>query len=302
MSSRIRPSARAITAAAFALLCGAVATCSNPTDDTPNKLPDPVGAQGDGGGDATCGTCDCLKPGTWYRYTELQLTSIDYHEDHVITQVLNPLRQADIDGGELDFFMEVQKVSASEVVVRVVNGARIANGTEICLLEYTGVEVVHPRQGCCLGASKETGMNVYAGTHVNPKNCAPNLPVKHVIPVRKAVLDTKVMPDGVDGCSEVTGTLISGSLAVAALEKTCTCLNPGKQAEACGDLDASFDDGKKPGCGGCSDKYQNLMSLLTKFNPKLTFECTAPDGSPAACLSARFKGVRIDSPPKPCPK
>jgi len=301
MSPRFRHLAPVTSTAILAALCAAAATCASPVDDTPNKLPEPV-VKADGNANTDCGTCDCLKEGIWYRFTSLELTSIDDHENHLITQVLNPLWEADIKGGELNFFMEVQKVSASEVTVRVVNGARIAGGDELCLLPYTGVEMIHPRNGCCLGDSKKTAMNVYAGTHVNPKNCAPSLPVKHAIPVRNAVLQARLQPDAVDGCSEVSGTVVSGSLSVASLQKTCTCLNPGKKAEACGDLEPDFkDEGKDPGCAGCSKKYQNLFSLLTKFPPKLTFKCTDPEGKPAACLTARYTGVRVDAAPKPCP-
>lgn len=299
MPRRLRHSSRLPLIVVACLLSLTLATCSNPTDDSANVLPSSKGAT-DGGGDSGCGQCDCLKVGTWYRFKELVLTSIDGYKDHAITQVLNPFWQTDIDNDELNFFMEVQKVSATEVTMRVVNGARVANGEDVCLLPYTAVEVIHPRQGCCLGASKPTGMNVYAGTDANPKNCAPYLPVKHAIPVRNAILDTKVIPDAVDGCTEVTGTLISGALGIAALKETCTCLNPNKPAEACETLSANFDDGKDPGCGGCSSKYQNLWSLLTKFKPALTFSCQTPDGEPAACLSARFSGVKIDAPPPDC--
>ncbi len=301
MSSRQRPARGVALTALFALLCAAAVMCSNPTDDSVNKLPEPVITGDGGGGGGDCGACDCIKVGDWYRFTELQLVTIDNMEGHAITQVLNPIWQADIDKDQLNFYMEVKAVSATEAVMRVVNGARVANATEVCLLEYTSVEVIHPRKGCCLNASKPTSMNVYAGTNLNPKNCAPSLPVPHAIPVRKAVLETRLMPDAVDGCSEVSGTVLAGSLARSALAKICTCLGVGQDAEKCGLPDPAYDDGKELGCNGCSKNYLNLLSLMVPFKPTLPFGCTAEDDSPAACLTARFAGARIDAPPKACP-
>ena len=299
MPSRPRPSWRLALFVGFGALVAGVATCSNPTDDSENVLPMPAAA-GDGhAGPASCGKCDCMKVGVWYRFDQLALTSIDGHTEHGLMNNLNDLWKADIAANQLNFYMEVKAVSDTEVTMRVVNGARIANGTEICLLDYTAVEVIHPRDGCCLGASKTTAMNVYAGTDLQPKNCAPSLPVKHAIPVGTAVLDTLVFPDAVDGCNEVTGAVLSGSLPVASLEKICTCLSG--TAEDCGDLDPGFTDGKAVGCAGCSSKYFNLMTLLSVFKPKLSFECTSADGKPAACLTARFSGVKIDAPPNSCP-
>ena len=298
MLSRLRPSWRLALGLGVVLIVGATSTCSNPTDDSENYLPVPTKGGDGGGGPVACGKCDCLKAGTWYRFNELSLTSLDGYTEHGLMNNLNDLWKADIAANQLNFFMEVKDVSDTEVTMRVVNGARLADKEELCLLDYTSVLVVHPRNGCCLGASKTTAMNVYAGTDANPKNCAPSLPVKHAIPVGNAVLDTVVLNDAVDGCDEVSGTVLSGTLAVESLENICTCLSG--VAEKCGTPDPSFVDGKELGCAGCNSNFFNLMTFLKVYPPKLGFNCSSADGKPAACLTAHFSGLKIDAPPPDC--
>ena len=135
-------------------------------------------------------------------------------------------------------------------------------------------------------------MNVYAGTEVNKKNCAPKNEVPHSIEVRKAVMKADFSSD----CGQLlNGKVVTGSLSQAALEQTCTCVNPGKLAEECGIIDPTF---KGNSCDGCNDKYQNLKTLLENFGP-LQWKCEV-GGKPAVCLEASFAAERIDKAPEVC--
>ncbi len=273
---------------------------TSPTNEKANLLA--VADTGAGGSDAADGTvgdtggklaCDCLKEGDWYRFDTLQVKSLDGGPHNVIG-VLNSLWTSDIKGKELNFYFRVEKVSATEVTVKVVNGARVDGTTdETCLLPYTEALLVHPRNGCTLDESAPSAMNVYAGTQTNKKNCAPKNEVPHSIEVRKAVMKAEVTSD----CGKViNGLVVSGALGRTALEQTCTCVNPGKGAEECGELDPSFKGGD---CDGCSSKYQNLKTLLQNFG-ELKWACEV-DGKPAVCLQATFSAVRLDQAPKICP-
>lgn len=282
-----------------ALALGAVGGCENKVDDTPNNLPQSSDAKVEEVS-AECAGCDCLKADTWYRFTTLELVSLDGDPKHSVIAVLNGLWASDIKNKELNFYMHIQEVSATEVKTEIVNGAREANGTEVCLLDYTRTPVVHPRAGCCLKDSGLAGMNVYAGTPIHPKNCAPTLDVPNAIPVRQSILQAMITDNAADGCTTIDGKVTQGVLSLASLKKTCTCLNPGQPAEKCEELIPSYDDGKDPGCGGCNSKFQNLHSLLSKFKPPLSFSCKDADGGPATCLTARYDAVRIDAPPPLC--
>ena len=249
---------------------------------------DTAGQETSGGG----GSCGCVKVGDWYRFDQLQIDTIDNGPHNVII-VLNPLWKQDVENLELNFYLQVTGVSDDEITFEVVNGARV-DGTldKVCLLPYTSAKLVHPRQGCEFKESQPSAMNVYAGTESNRKNCAPTIDVPHSIAVRKAVLKAKMTDD----CSRIIeGKVVSGALAQAALEKTCTCVNPGKRAEECQTLDASFEGNS---CDGCNEKYQNLKTLLLNFG-ELKWACDV-DGAPAACLEASFSAVKVDGPPPTC--
>lgn len=272
------------------IVTGEAAT--SPTDGTENKLNTGDTGQTAVDGGATGGECNCLKEGDWYRFDALSVVTLDNGKHNVIP-ILNNLWKQDIIGKELNFFFQVQKVTATEVTVQVINGARV-NGTkdQVCLLPYTAAQLTHPRAGCALKDSKPSSMNVYAGTEANKKNCAPALKVPHAIEVRNAIMRTEFSSD----CSKVIkGEVVEGALAQASLEKTCTCVNPGQGAETCGEVDPSF---KGNDCDGCNSKYQNLKTLLQNFG-ELAWKCEV-DGKPAACLVGKYTAVRIDKAPDLC--
>jgi hypothetical protein len=298
MSPRLVSLIGLVSAAAVGL-----AACSNPVDEAPNNLnrgEQDVASGGDGAGDGGAPACGCLQPGVVWRFDLLQLDSIDKGQ-HLVQGTLNSLWKKDIAAFELNFFAEVVAVTDAAVRVRVVNAARRAEtASDLCLLPYTGVEMDFPRTGCALGPTPPSGMNVYAGTPANPKNCAPKLPwpgVTHVIPVRGAVLSMLATAD----CQRVDqGVVSAGHLPKTALGLTCTCVTTGKQtAETCGDLDPSYAD---KGCAGCNDKYQNLLDLLKAFSGDkgdLDYLCDEA-GEPAACLTASFAGERVAGLPESC--
>ncbi len=121
------------------------AACSNPVDTTPNKLPTADNSADSSGETAAAGSCGCAKVGTWYRFTELVLTSIDSNPKHLAIQQLNALWKKDIKGWELNFYAELTAVKPGSIEMRVVNGARVAGTTdEVCLVEATAEKITHP--------------------------------------------------------------------------------------------------------------------------------------------------------------
>lgn len=276
----------------------AAAGCENEVETTANKLN--TGATDVVTGDASGGSCDCLKKGMAFRFDKLTLDSID-KGDHSVRIVLNPLWKRDIDNFELNFFAEILDVSATEVKVRIVNGARVAGSvSDVCLLPYTSAEVIFPRDGCGLSPSAPTPMNVYAGTPATPKNCAPAIDVPHSIPVRGAVLEALVAAD----CSRIDNGFVSaGHLPKGALSKTCTCITtPKENSEDCGAPDPTFVDGTKdgtnPGCDGCNARFKNLEAQLNALG-QLEYKCKEGD-EPAACMTASFSGAKVEGLPAVC--
>jgi hypothetical protein len=274
------------------LMFAALVGCSNPVDESPNRLPstDVADAPDVAVPDTSEGGCECLAPGTWFRFDSLALLTID-GGDHPVLPTLNELWSADIKGSELNILLEIEAVSETEVTARVVNGARVDGTTDICELSATAVTLVFPREGCRLLASAESAFNVYAGTETYPKTCSNTLPVKHAIPVSRARLEGTIAPD----CSAIQGGKVpSGGLAQGALDQLCTCLLlPGQAAEACEALEPSYAEAP---CAGCNANYSSLSQLLTAFGD-VGWTCQTETGAPAACITADYGASRVEGPP-----
>ncbi|TNF36869.1 MAG: hypothetical protein EP329_04530 [Deltaproteobacteria bacterium] len=276
----------------------ALGACSNPVDDSENKLPylserDTAVADDV---DATDGGCGCLAVGQWYRFDALVLTSLDGGEHNVI-ETLNGLWAADISHNELNIMLEVTAVSDSEVTFRGAVGARVDGTEDVCVIDASSQTFVFPRSGCSLGPSAPASINVYAGTETYPKNCSTTLPVKHAIPVDGAVLEGR-LDDACEGIHD--GDVPAGVLGQADLGQICTCLLlPNDPAEKCGALDASY--GPDGACPGCNDSYQSLSNLLTAFG-EVSWSCQTTTGNPATCLTATFSAARLADAPASCPE
>lgn len=303
-----------------ALAAAAITACENKTDSAPNKLPggDATTAVDTSSGDvaslpgdasASGGGCDCLAKGQWFRFNTLQIKSLD-GKQHLVIGALNPIWQSDIDKHELNFFLEVQDVTEKTLVFRIVNAARTDKAGSMCLMGATSSVITMERNGCALQNKEAAGLNVYAGTVANPKNCTTGLAVPHSIPVRKAFFKADIAPD----CSAVlNGLLMEGSIAKDALDSTCTCLKTGgAPAEECGVPDKAFagynsdknEKGKPPVfctecCKGCNSNFTNLNELLDSFGP-LDYTCQDDKGGKAVCLSATFAAKKADMPAN-CP-
>jgi hypothetical protein len=326
----MRPALRIPTLALAGLALLGLMACENKQETRANVLPvgDAVSDTGlpqDATG--TGSACDCLQPDQWFRFDSLTLTSLD-GGPHPVIKTLNGLWAVDIDHRELNFYFHVLSVTPTSVKFEVVNGARIedpqplckcttggdkcdapARTTDTCLLDAkasldTTVPIEFPREGCHLKPSAKAGINVYAGTTTGTKNCAPNLPVKHAIPVRSAVLQAEMAND----CQTIEdGLVLDGSFSEVALGQICTCVATSAQftCPTCGVVDPKFVPDPKNGddkaCGGCNSKYQSLKSLLELFGD-LNYTCKAEDGGKAVCLTAAFHGVRIEAPPPSCGK
>ncbi len=309
----------------------AAIACSNKVDNSINRLPipdtttDQTSLPSDAtslAGDATnlageitqaSANCDCLAVGQWFRFDSLQLTTLDGIK-HPVIGTLNNLWKNDIKSYYLNFYFQITILSADSVTFRVVNGARISDTPQTptdgiyatCLLDSadsidTQATIVLPRQGCKLGESAPSGINVYAGTPIYTKNCAPTLPVQHAIPVRNAVLTGEMHSD----CSSIdSGLVVQGNFSKAALGKICTCITIGSQpADVCEQVIPTYKGAATgdPLCDGCNDHYKSLQSLLEAFGD-LQYGCIGDDGGPAVCLTATYSAQRIEQVPPSCPK
>jgi hypothetical protein len=305
-------------------LAGAVTGVKNPNtvDDGKNKLPiaDAVSladtassadAANLADGASAVDACACLQKGMAFRFSSLQIKTLD-GGPHLVIKTLNPLWQNDINNKELNFYIEIMDVADTEFTMRIVNGARTDAAGNVCTLPVTESTVVMHRDGCKMWNTVPTGLNVYAGTTANPKNCTTDLAVPNSIPVRNANFEAQIVPQ----CTGITqGVLVEGSIGKAALDGTCSCLTLGSsKAEDCGTLDPSYPgypstknkDGQPPEfctecCKGCvKNKYTNLKELLVSFG-KLNYKCKDENGLPAVCLSAAFEAPRVETIPVPCP-
>ena len=304
-------------------LCSIVAAsgCWNEPDNSYNVLPytdagcEPCegssagnGATGDGdatssgatGADAggepgLTGPCSCLAVGDWYRFDSLGLTSLD-GEVHPVIATLNPLWETDMGLNELNILFELTEVAQDSLTVRAVNGARVGEEGDICVLEETGVTFRFPRNGCTLEGSDESAINVYAGDEEHPKNCTTVLPVPHAIPVEKVILEAQVS----DSCDAITdGNVLSGVIGEAELLSTCTCLLLGGDlSDACGALDPTY-EGEDGLCKGCNDTYINLEELLMSFGA-LEYKCETGGGGKAVCVDGYFSAYRLSASPPSC--
>lgn len=292
--------------------CG-VKLSGNPVDESPNPLPgadivQDVALAGDG--TTSVDDCGCLQKGMVFRFDNLQIKSLDGNADHLVIGTLNPLWKGDIDKKELNFFIEIQDVTAGEFQLRIVNGARIDTAGAVCTLPVTSNVVTMKRDGCKIKNLLPTALNVYAGTSANPKNCTTGLEVPHSIPVRNVLFEAEIAP----GCGAITkGNLIQASIPKDSLDGTCTCLTVGgKPAEACGVPDPSYPGKPSPNnlpgepptfctecCKGCNSNFTNLKELLVMFG-ELQYSCQDEKGKPSVCLSAEFAAPKVEAMPADC--
>ncbi len=291
--------------------------CSNPVDSTANNIPLRADAVDDAADvSATTAGCDCLKVGDMYRFTTLQLTSVDGNPDFAVIPVLNSLWQSDINTFELNFVVKVTGLTADTVDVEVTNGARVGATEKPCLLPDTMAPLHFPRAGCTLSNSAVGTMNVYAGSQQHTKNCgyldqktmAPNpaLGVNHSIPIRGAVLKATVSND----CSTIdNGIVVAGSFSKDALFRLCTCQTlPGQNSDVCTTPDPTYKDmvSNPPGaCDGCGNGWQSLGGLLSAFagDAGLQYGCVSDTGAKSVCLTATFAAKKLDPAvwlPSPC--
>ena len=243
------------------------------------------------GGDQanSCATCPAL--GTWYRFTKMQIASLDGNPEHPAIRVLNNLWSRDIEEDQLNVMFEVKEVNGSQITIRALNAARYNTpDTGYCLLPETAIEFVFNRDGCDFTNPEPSGINIYAGSVDIPKNCSPELEAPNTIPVREVTLTGAFNDD----CSQIiSGRVPSASIPQVGLTQTCTCLSP--IVESCGGLDPSFESEQ---CAGCNTAYTSLQEQLSLFG-ELSYGCEA-NGAPAVCLEAEFEAERLNFTPSDC--
>jgi hypothetical protein len=296
--------------------------CENPIDETPNVLPstpsnggDLTGEGGalsagetpstgatsamcDGGAESEvgCGPCqDCPQQGTWYRFTDLDVISLDDNETHLAIRILNNLWAGDIDRHQLNILFEILETDGDQVRVRALNAAWIsAEQDDYCVLPNTGIEFNFVKQGCAFTNPTPSGINIYAGSQNIPKNCALGIEVPHTIPVREVTLNGSFSED----CGAIlNGHVPAASIPRSGLSQVCSCLYP--NIEGCLGPDPAYPGKDDGSCAGCAEPYNSLDQQLNMLGP-LDFNCTA-DGGEATCLVGSFTAERLDFTPPVCP-
>ena len=293
--------------------------CENKLDESNNILPQmevEAGEEEEGGAiveceastagmevnneNSECVPCpDCPAVGSWYRFDELAITALDGDESHPIKDTLNMLWAGDIERNQLNILFEIIEKTETQIKMRALNAAFLSTDPDdFCLLPETAIEFTFERDqvnGCGFTNPEASGINVYAGSKEIPKNCAPNLPTPHTIPIRNATLSGKFAR----GCDRIRlGEVLSAAIPKSSLGKICSCLAP--QIESCKGPNPNYMGNFKGECVGCESSFlMSLESQLSNFQ-ELQFECEA-DGGPAACLAASFEAQRLSMTPPICP-
>ena len=289
----------------------------NKIDTSPNILPAPQGDPNQGGGtggvmggpqggaqggiqggmqgEAPCRTC--IQEGSFYRFTELSLTSLDGNETHPVIGTLNSLWAGDVENHQLNILFEIKEVTEDRIKVSALNAAWNGEGdNDYCLLTNTAIEFDFTRSGCGFVNEDPAGINIYAGSQEFPKNCSVTDEFPNTIPVRDVTLEGAFN----DTCDEIISGLVPSALiAKQALDQTCTCLiGPASPLDACKGPDSSYMGDADGQCGGCNDSYRSLNSLLSAFG-ELSYSCD-DGGNPAVCIDARYKATRLNFTPEVC--
>lgn len=301
-------SARFVAGLGFCCVTAAgVSGCDNPVNSAANHIPLLTDDSGITSGACdpqyAAGGCDCLKVGDVYRFTSLQLTSVDGNPEFAVIPVLNSLWQMDIDNYELNFMVKITELTMDNVEIEVTNAARVGDTKKPCLLPKTAAKIRFPRNGCCLDESETGSINVYAGSQEHTKNCGylenktPKIGVDHAIPIRGVKLSARATPD----CSKIeNGLVLEGSFSKDALFNLCTCQTlPGQSSDVCTIPDPKYKDtnADNPGaCDGCGDNWQSLGGLLSAFagDEGLKYGCKSDTGGPSVCMTTTFTAVKVD--------
>lgn len=284
-----------------------LAACENTVDSAANHIPllsDDVATSDTCEGDSCAPqACDCLKIGDIYRFKTLQLTNVDGDPDFAVIPVLNSLWQMDIDAYELNFYVKITKLTATEVEIAVTNAARVGDTKKPCLLPQTTAMIRVPRKGCDLLDSDTGSINVFAGSVEHPKNCgylqnlSPKIGADHAIPIRGVKIRGNLSAD----CQRIeNGQVFEGAFSKAALFHLCTCqTTPGQSSDVCITPQPSPADASKiaeSDCSLCGKNWQSLGGLLNAFagDQGLKYGCKDEYGAPSVCMGATFTAERLD--------
>lgn len=269
--------------------------CENEIDTTANILPtSPIAGDSMSGEVVQEGCMSCVEVGAWYRFTTLQLNSID-GGSHPVIPVLNNLWAGDVEAHSLNVFFEIKAMDGDQIKIGAMNAAWVSEEEDdYCLLPETAIEFIFTQSECSIANSEPAGINIYAGSQEIPKNCSPEGEAQNAIPVRDVLLEA----DFTEDCAElINGSVRSAAIKRSALEETCSCLSP--VIESCQGIDPNFEGNMFGECGGCNTRYNSLSRQLNTFQP-LTWECQV-DGEQAVCLEASFDARRLSFTPSVCP-
>ena len=279
--------------------------CENELDQSKNILPTPQTEQDamTTGMDAmvnntadmmvggACATCPEI--GSWYRFTKLQLDSID-RGPHPVISILNSLWSADVDSHALNILFEIKAVEGDQITVGAMNAAWLSEAeNDYCILPETAIEFIFTQNNCTISNQQSAGINIYAGSQEIPKNCSPTGEALNAIPVRDVLLATEFTSD----CGQlVNGVVQSAAIKKVALEETCSCLSP--VIASCEGIDSNFEGNNFGECAGCNTRYSSLSRRLNSIQ-QLNWECEV-DGEQAVCIGASFEANRLDFTPPVC--
>lgn len=302
MSDRLRVSALGL---ALAVMAGA---CDFDIDESANRFPSdalpdvPDDLPRDDGADvAPVERCDCITEGEWYRFTSLYPTSLAGDPRHPLVRTLRNLWTQDIERFELNVMFQVTAIDNDRLTVKAMNAARGELGTgEVCTLPETAVMldfVRDPVTPCLVRMARPQAINIYAGTPTIPRNCAPDLPTRHAIPVTRIQLAARITPD----CSTLEeGVASEAGIPRPDLGRICTCPGVGGPAENCEPIDPAFTNGQ---CDGCNANFSNLEVLMNAFSGgrDIPTECDdAENGVEGVCIDAAFTAARFGVTPSEC--
>ncbi len=295
----------------YGLTC--VAGCFSDPERIENKFPKesalgevsliPVGDVGDEADVPAAPPCGCTPAaGTWYRFTQLKVTSLDTASTTVV-DALNTLWSADMAGKELNILFRLDGVDGGVMKLTAYSGARIPGATPeadtVCFVESSEFQTQLTASTCTYGPAVDVGLKVYSGTPTQPKNCAAGGDGPHVIPVSKVALVAvhTAVCDSSDG--DYLDGQLEGSITQSILGDLCTCVTA---SDDCDSPDPAY-EGSGGTCAGCSGSFTSLKNILVGLNggSDLAYECKDADGASAACLGATFRASAMSVSPAACP-
>jgi hypothetical protein len=246
----------------------------------------------------------CLNDAGWFRVDSFQITSLAGHTQNTLLETLNAMWQSDVQHAELNVLFRVLGATDTAMTVEFAEGARVGPSDDWCALAGTAKSRDLARLECSFESDSASRFDLYTGSPVVPKMCAPAAASKHTLPISESMISGAFTP----GCDGLSGS-VEGLLTKAAVSSTCLCLdlaglsNPDAYKpsdEFCEPADPFFAGDSGGNCAGCNSHVIPMSSAFSLLGGLDFSKAQSASGAPAAAVSVSFNAVAIAA-PAACP-